>query len=85
MTSGLVVSRLGIQATASDDLVHGLLCLRVPHFSIIWPVEVKLMIDIAAKGKRIESFNAMESLPRSVPIHLHIPSSDYFKMDKADI
>jgi hypothetical protein len=31
MTSGLVISRLGVQATASDDLVHGLLCLRVPH------------------------------------------------------
>jgi len=29
MTSGLVISRLGIQATAGDDLVHGLLCLRI--------------------------------------------------------
>jgi hypothetical protein len=40
----LVISRLGVQATASDDLVHGLLCLRVPHPIYL---EVKLMIDIS--------------------------------------
>jgi len=28
-------------------------------------MEVKLMIDIITKGERIESFNAMEPLPRS--------------------
>lgn len=29
MSSGLTVFRLGVQATAHDDLVHGLICLRV--------------------------------------------------------
>jgi hypothetical protein len=29
MSSGMIVSRLGIQASAVDDLVHGLICLRV--------------------------------------------------------
>lgn len=29
MSSGLTVSRLGVQASVVGDLVHGLICLRV--------------------------------------------------------
>jgi hypothetical protein len=82
MTSGLVISRLGVQATASDDLVHGLLCLRVPH-PLLLIREANDRSHYLGRTIRIIQCDGT-SFKVSNSIILPIAASLRFEMDNAD-